>query len=113
MNKILFFNILRLHFLRVAVLNELEGLARGGGSRDCPPASRAALNPQHVARIAESAKAALTFARSRHPTIRCVTTKGTVLASTNFTVEEGGDLVSNSFFLFLKFYRLATLRNTH
>lgn len=78
----------------VAVLSELEGLARGADARDCPPASRAALNPEHVARVAESAKAALIFARSRNPAIRCLTTRGTVLSSSSFTVEEDVDKVS-------------------
>jgi len=78
----------------VAVLNELEGLARGADARDCPPASRATLNPEHVARVAESAKAALAFARSRNPAIRCLTTRGTVLTSSTFTVEEDVDKVS-------------------
>ncbi|KOX71356.1 Telomerase-binding protein EST1A [Melipona quadrifasciata] len=73
------------------VLNELEGLARGADSRDCPPASRATLDPEHVARVAESAKVALAFARSRNPAIRCLTTRGTVLTSSTFTVEEDVD----------------------
>ncbi|XP_020710640.2 telomerase-binding protein EST1A isoform X1 [Athalia rosae] len=72
----------------LVVLNELEGLARGGDSRDCPPASRAALDPEHVARVAESSRVALTFARSRNPAVRCLTTRGTVLTSSTFTVEE-------------------------
>ncbi|EGI62981.1 Telomerase-binding protein EST1A [Acromyrmex echinatior] len=75
----------------VTVLNELEGLARGADARDCPPASRATLNPEHVVRVAESAKAALAFARSRNPAIRCLTTRGTVLTSSTFTVEEDVD----------------------
>lgn len=78
----------------VAVLNELDGLTRGADARDCPPASRATLNPEHVARVAESAKAALAFARSRNPAIRCVTTRGTVLPSSTFTAEEDVDKVS-------------------
>nr|KAF7438686.1 hypothetical protein H0235_001077 [Vespula pensylvanica] len=76
---------------RENVLNELEGLARGADARDCPPASRATLDPEHVARVAESAKAALAFARSRNPAIRCLTTRGTVLTSSTFTVEEDVD----------------------
>ncbi|KOC63841.1 Telomerase-binding protein EST1A [Habropoda laboriosa] len=75
----------------LVVLNELEGLARGADARDCPPASRAALDPEHVARVAESAKAALAFARSRNPAIRCLTTRGTVLTSSTFTMEEDVD----------------------
>lgn len=78
----------------VSVLNELEGLARGADARDCPPASRAALDPEHVARVAESAKTALAFARSRNPGIRCLTTRGTVLTSSVFTMEEDVDKVS-------------------
>ncbi|KAL2741102.1 telomerase-binding protein EST1A-like isoform X4 [Vespula maculifrons] len=73
------------------ILNELEGLARGADARDCPPASRATLDPEHVARVAESAKVALAFARSRNPAIRCLTTRGTVLTSSTFTVEEDVD----------------------
>ncbi|XP_033208324.1 telomerase-binding protein EST1A isoform X2 [Belonocnema kinseyi] len=72
----------------LVVLNELEGLARGAETRDSPPAFRATLNPEHVARVAENAKAALAFARSRNPAIRCLTTRGTVLTSSTFTVEE-------------------------
>ncbi|XP_034941646.1 uncharacterized protein Smg6 isoform X2 [Chelonus insularis] len=82
----------------LVVLNELEGLARGADTRDCPPNSRAALNPEHVMRVAESAKAALTFARSKNPAIRCLTTRGTVLTSSTFTVEEDirlNELASN------------------
>ncbi|KAI4500594.1 hypothetical protein M0802_004186 [Mischocyttarus mexicanus] len=75
----------------LVVLNELEGLTRGADARDCPPASRATLNPEHIARVAESAKAALAFARSRNPAIRCLTTRGTVLTSSTFTVEEDVD----------------------
>ncbi|EFN73038.1 Telomerase-binding protein EST1A [Camponotus floridanus] len=75
----------------LVVLNELDGLTRGADARDCPPASRATLNPEHVARVAESAKAALAFARSRNPAIRCVTTRGTVLPSSTFTAEEDVD----------------------
>ncbi|KAK0159486.1 hypothetical protein PV327_011069 [Microctonus hyperodae] len=80
------------------VLNELEGLTRGADARDYPPASRATLNPEHIARVAASAKVALTFARSRNPAIRCLTTRGTVLSSSTFTVEEDATmdgLVSN------------------
>ncbi|XP_058800313.1 telomerase-binding protein EST1A-like isoform X2 [Phymastichus coffea] len=72
----------------LVVLNELEGLSKGANPRDCGPMSKAVLNPGHVARVAENAKAGLAFARSRNPAIRCLTTKGTVLASSSFTVEE-------------------------
>ncbi|XP_015592692.1 telomerase-binding protein EST1A isoform X2 [Cephus cinctus] len=76
----------------LVVLNELEGLARGGGSRDCPRASsRSTLDPEHVARVADNARNALAFARSRNPAVRCLTTRGTVLTSSTFTVEEDVD----------------------
>ncbi|XP_066589128.1 telomerase-binding protein EST1A-like isoform X1 [Prorops nasuta] len=75
----------------LVVLNELEGLAKGADSRDCPPMSRASLDPEHVAKVAESAKNGLIFARSRNPAIRCLTTRGTILTSSTFTVEENGD----------------------
>ncbi|XP_014206060.1 telomerase-binding protein EST1A [Copidosoma floridanum] len=72
----------------LVVLNELEGLSRGANLLDCGPTSRAALNPEHVARVAENAKAGLSFARSRNPAIKCLTTRGTVLTSSSFTDEE-------------------------
>ncbi|XP_012273002.1 telomerase-binding protein EST1A isoform X2 [Orussus abietinus] len=75
----------------LVVLNELEGLTRGASPRNCPPASRASLDPEHVARVAENAKSALAFARSRNPAIKCLTTRGTVLTSSTFTVEEDVD----------------------
>lgn len=73
-----------------AVLNELDGLTRG--QRD------ALTRPEHAVMVSEAAKSALEFLRSRnniHPplAIRCVTTKGTILKSTTFTVEQDGDEV--------------------
>ena len=46
------------------------------------------MDPDHVARVAENAKIGLNFARSKNPAIRCLTTRGTVLTSSSFTVEE-------------------------
>lgn len=78
-----------IYFARLlTVLNELEGLTRGADPKDCPPASRSALTLDHIARVAKSAKSALAFARSKNPAIRCLTTRGTVLTSSTFTVEE-------------------------
>ncbi|XP_044015276.1 uncharacterized protein LOC122857262 isoform X2 [Aphidius gifuensis] len=71
----------------LVVLNELEGLARGADPKD-GPISRSALTSDHIARVAKSAKLALEFARSKNPAIRCLTTRGTVLSSSTFTVEE-------------------------
>ncbi|XP_074106178.1 telomerase-binding protein EST1A isoform X2 [Cotesia typhae] len=82
----------------LVVLSELEGLARGADSRDCPPSSKASLDPEHVARVADSAKVALAFARSKNPAIRCLTTRGTVLTSSIFTAEDDvrlNELASN------------------
>lgn len=110
-----FFFVLRYSIKRsiffLAVLNELEGLARGADARDCPPASRATLDPEHVARVAESAKAALSFARSRNPAIRCLTTRGTVLTSSTFTVEEDVDKVSR-LNQYANYFRLHLFRKT-
>ena len=83
------------------MLNELEGLARGADTRDSVPGFKATLNPEHVARVAENAKAALAFARSRNPAIRCLTTRGTVLTSSTFTVEEDVTQVRMLFFSFV------------
>lgn len=70
--------------LSVAVLNELEGLAKGGKT----PAPMPRSDLQHVLKVAESAKQALEFLGNRHPSVKCITTKGTVLTSMTFTVED-------------------------
>lgn len=69
------------------VLSELEGLSKGANVRDLQPLG-GKTNPQHIARVAENAKIGLQFARSRNPAIKCVTTKGTILASSSFTTED-------------------------
>ncbi|KAK9738430.1 PIN domain [Popillia japonica] len=76
----------------LVVLNELEGLAKGG--RSPAPVPRAAPNPEHVVMVAESAKHALDFVGVKNPSVKCITTKGTILASSTFTVED--DSVSDS-----------------
>lgn len=73
------------HFLFL-VLNELEGLAKGG--KTPAPAGRNTSDPQHVLKVAESAKHALEFIGKRHPYVKCITTKGTILLSTTFTAED-------------------------
>lgn len=61
-------------------------MAKGG---KCPaPAGRSASDPQHVLKVAESAKLALEFLANRHPYVKCITTKGTILTSTTFTIED-------------------------
>ncbi|KAF2892803.1 hypothetical protein ILUMI_13369 [Ignelater luminosus] len=70
----------------LVVLNELEGLGRGG---KCPvPSPRMAADPQHVLKVADSAKQALEYLGNRHNNIKCVTTKGTTLPTFTFTSEE-------------------------
>lgn len=66
------------------MLNELEGLAKGGKTSAPVPKT----DYQHVLKVAESAKQALEFLSNRHPSIKCITTKGTVLTSMTFTVED-------------------------
>lgn len=62
-----------------SVMNELEGLSRG-----CKPSQSA----HHSAMVRETAKAAMSLFQNRHPALRTVTTKGTVLSSSIFTHEE-------------------------
>ncbi|XP_049299967.1 telomerase-binding protein EST1A isoform X2 [Anopheles funestus] len=51
---------------------------------------------QHAAKVAESSKKALHFIKSRNPPLKCVTTKGSILKTSTFTVEDDvGDLKSN------------------
>lgn len=64
----------------------MEGLAKGGKSP--APSGRSTTDPQHVIKVAESAKQALEFLSNRHPYVKCITTKGTILTSTTFTVED-------------------------
>ncbi|XP_024081331.1 telomerase-binding protein EST1A isoform X2 [Cimex lectularius] len=61
------------------VMNELEGLSRG-----CKP-SQSAL---HSVMVRETARDAMALFQKKHPALRCVTTKGSVLISPAFTVEE-------------------------
>ncbi|XP_063220783.1 telomerase-binding protein EST1A [Bacillus rossius redtenbacheri] len=70
----------------LVVLKELEGLARGGRDRDVLPL--APVEPAHAARVATGARQALAFLRSRQAGVRCVTSRGTVLAPAGITMEE-------------------------
>ncbi|XP_055683331.1 telomerase-binding protein EST1A isoform X2 [Lutzomyia longipalpis] len=45
-------------------------------------------DPKHVAMVAEASKNALMFLKSKNPAVKCVTTKGSVLNSSVFTVED-------------------------
>lgn len=54
-----------------------------------------AADPQHVLKVADSAKQALEYLGNRHNNIKCVTTKGTTLPTFTFTVEEDSTVDSN------------------
>nr|XP_022917819.1 telomerase-binding protein EST1A isoform X1 [Onthophagus taurus] len=70
----------------LVVLNELEGLAKGG--KHPVPTTRNASDPEHVIMVAESAKHALDYLSVKNSNIKYITTKGTILASSTFTVED-------------------------
>ncbi|XP_066253104.1 telomerase-binding protein EST1A isoform X2 [Euwallacea similis] len=68
------------------VLSELEGLSKGNP----PPTSKGKFSPspEHVQKVAEASRAALEFLKTRHAAVKCVTTKGAVLPSMTFSVED-------------------------
>ncbi|XP_060528527.1 telomerase-binding protein EST1A isoform X2 [Cylas formicarius] len=76
----------------IIVLSELEGLSKGGVAAPSHVNFRVALNPEHVRRVAQSARAALEFFKKRHASVKCVTTRGTVLPSTTFSAEDDTSL---------------------
>lgn len=71
----------------------MEGLSRGGKSPT--PPTRSSLDPQHVRKVAEAAKCALSFLKNRPHGVKCITTKGAVLSSTTFTTEDDSALDSS------------------
>ncbi|GFG40776.1 hypothetical protein Cfor_06054, partial [Coptotermes formosanus] len=73
----------------LVVLKELEGLARRGKDRDYIPLPP--VDPEHAAKVAEAAKLALVFLRSRSPGVRCVTSRGTVIHTSAFAMEEDSE----------------------
>lgn len=75
------------------MLSELEGLARGG--RSPVPGPRTSVDPEHIIKVGEAAKKALEFLKSRHQSVKCITTKGAILTSTAFTTEDDSSLESN------------------
>uniref|UniRef100_A0A182N064 PINc domain-containing protein n=1 Tax=Anopheles dirus TaxID=7168 RepID=A0A182N064_9DIPT len=51
---------------------------------------------QHAAKVADASKKALQFIKARNPAVKCVTTKGSILKTSSFTVEDDvGELKSN------------------
>lgn len=73
----------------IVVLKELDGLAKG--ARPSKYAS-----PEHAAMVAENARHALSFLKERPPNTRCVTSRGTVLASLGVTTEDDYDADKNN-----------------
>lgn len=74
----------------LVVLKELDGLAKG--------AARSAKygNLEHAAMVAENARLALAFLKDRPPNTKCVTSRGTVLASLGITTEDDYDADKNN-----------------
>lgn len=52
------------------------------------PNSRNSLDPEHIKKVANAAKDALDFLKTRHSSVKCVTTKGAILPSTTFSTED-------------------------
>ncbi|XP_049823827.1 uncharacterized protein LOC109600502 isoform X3 [Aethina tumida] len=75
----------------IVVLSELEGLSKGGKS-PMPTTRKSPADPQHVLKVAEAARKALDFLKNRHQSVKCVTTKGAILASVAFTTEDDSTL---------------------
>lgn len=86
-----------------AVVSELEGLSRG--LRPGEAADAAAI--QRSERVAAAAKEALVFLRQRPgpPSLRCVTTRGSTLASTVCTSEDDGQKVGTGIIAFVALSR--------
>ncbi|CAL4222501.1 unnamed protein product, partial [Meganyctiphanes norvegica] len=64
----------------LVVLNELNGL-----SRDAAVAKYGSVG--HAIKVREGAASAVHYLNSKHPSIKCVTSHGSVLSSTTFTAE--------------------------
>ncbi len=69
----------------LVVMNELDGLAKGA-----PDSAKKYSSKEHAAMVAENALRALAFLRERPPNVKCVTSKGTLLATLGVTTEEDG-----------------------
>ncbi|CAH1122300.1 unnamed protein product [Ceutorhynchus assimilis] len=63
----------------IVVLSELEGLSKG-----VPLFAQDKMNPE----VPEASRRALEFLKIRHASVKCVTTNGAILSTTNFTTEE-------------------------
>lgn len=103
----------------IVVINELEGLSKGikpagaAGIITSKLTSSVSLHPpdkggpasasggggpqdRHAEKVAEASKQALHFIKQKNPALKCVTTKGTILKTSTFTVEaDAGELKAN------------------
>ncbi|XP_030746868.1 uncharacterized protein LOC115875527 isoform X2 [Sitophilus oryzae] len=70
----------------IVVLSELEGLSKGTPSTKVRGLS--VPNAEHAQKVAQASRLALDFLKKRHPSVKCVTTRGAVLASTTFSTED-------------------------
>ncbi|XP_076251691.1 smg6 nonsense mediated mRNA decay factor isoform X1 [Rhynchophorus ferrugineus] len=70
----------------IVVLSELEGLSKGTPLRNIR--GPALPNIEHVQKVAQASRLALDFLKKRHSAVKCVTTRGAVLASTTFSTED-------------------------
>lgn len=52
------------------------------------PNSRHSQDPEHIKKVANASKEALDFLKTRHSSVKCVTTKGKILPSTTFSTED-------------------------
>lgn len=68
------------------MLSELEGLSKGTPSTKVRGLS--VPNAEHAQKVAQASRLALDFLKKRHPSVKCVTTRGAVLASTTFSTED-------------------------
>ncbi|XP_050308985.1 telomerase-binding protein EST1A-like isoform X2 [Anthonomus grandis grandis] len=72
----------------IVVLSELEGLSKGTPLSTTVTKSKSAPTADHVQRVAVASRLALDLLKKRHASVKCVTTKGTVLPSTSFSTED-------------------------
>ncbi|XP_053678587.1 telomerase-binding protein EST1A [Anopheles nili] len=79
----------------IIVISELEGLSKGVRHQSPKHQSTPSSAANEIA-VAECSKRALLFIKSRNPAVKCVTTKGSILKTSTFTVEDDiGELKSN------------------
>lgn len=80
-------------FVPITVVNELEGLSKG--LREPSNMLATVESDNNLSLVTKRSKAALEFIRSKNNGIKCVTTKGSILNSSVFTLEESENQISN------------------